>query len=539
MRHRYHLPTDVEVLGDLRPAARHRLRALVPAALRDAVRAAAPEEVARPPAGTRQRLAPADGDVHVIPDYGGDRRFSLVADPSPSGAATPPAATPPAATPPAPMPTGDIPYPGAVTATSVTIVDTPAVVDYLRGELGRGPSIAVNAPILAIHRNVDFWGIEEVREYALTLAQGWKTRLAGRERVDVPATVDSLAKDFDDMMSAGFTRDFGVPLGGGLEEHFTSLLAGERDRLTKEAAGRHLKGQDLNNAVLDGLVAFRAKLRTKIESHVRGYASGWMRERREHLDFVTRQPPGLRPIGKFEPAIPAGVDVAEVVHEQLVRTQRELTEKETAAVLAQAKAALRKKPHDPLPELTEEQTAAAIAAAEARKLGADQVVKAVTAAAASAEARERVDVNESIAGSRVDRWDPTSAPVQIRTAEFVFVLSKLFYTKPFGVANYRGHGLGPWKDRGRSIDLTLPDTEPGGFFRPADAIEFALAIDATAQAMGIEWRALYNDASVAHAVNQRLGVQRIVEVANVFAGPPRNINWHGPLITHFHVDLAY
>jgi len=71
---------------------------------------------------------------------------------------------------------------------------------------------------------------------------------------------------------------------------------------------------------------------------------------------------------------------------------------------------------------------------------------------------------------------------------------------------------------------------------------FALAIDRGASAVGVEWRVIYDDFSVARAVNERLAQRRIIEVANTSrnrAGDITNINWHGPLVNHFHIDLAF
>lgn len=96
--------------------------------------------------------------------------------------------------------------------------------------------------------------------------------------------------------------------------------------------------------------------------------------------------------------------------------------------------------------------------------------------------------------------------------------------------------------RGRSLDLTIPQRRADGFFDAAQAITFALAIDRAATAIGVEWRVIYDDFSVARAVNERLGQRRIIEVANTSrnrAGDITNINWHGPLVNHFHIDLAF
>ena len=127
------------------------------------------------------------------------------------------------------------------------------------------------------------------------------------------------------------------------------------------------------------------------------------------------------------------------------------------------------------------------------------------------------------------------------TAVFVVVLIDAFGTG-FSASNYADHGGGSFAGRGRSLDLTIPQRRADGFFDAAQAIAFALAIDRAASAVGVEWRVIYDDFSVARAVNERLGQRRIIEVANTSrnrAGDITNINWHGPLVNHFHLDLAF
>jgi hypothetical protein len=79
MRRRYHLPTDITVPDGLSAQDGRRLRATVVAAIRGAVRDAAPGETAPPPARPRprprERVAGTDRDSYAVPSYGknGDR----------------------------------------------------------------------------------------------------------------------------------------------------------------------------------------------------------------------------------------------------------------------------------------------------------------------------------------------------------------------------------------------------------------------------------------------------------------------------------
>ena len=74
-----------------------------------------------------------------------------------------------------------------------------------------------------------------------------------------------------------------------------------------------------------------------------------------------------------------------------------------------------------------------------------------------------------------------------------------------------------------------------GFWDRSAAISFLMNLDKTANSFGARWRVLYNDFSVAKAVNEATGA-RNVEFMGDSSG---NLNWHGPdpLILHFHLDL--
>jgi peptidoglycan hydrolase-like protein with peptidoglycan-binding domain len=107
--------------------------------------------------------------------------------------------------------------------------------------------------------------------------------------------------------------------------------------------------------------------------------------------------------------------------------------------------------------------------------------------------------------------------------------------------NYPVHGGGSFAGRGYSVDLELspsPKDERGFYQRPA-AVQFLLTVDDAARAAGVQWRAIYNDYAVAAAVNRHLDRRRVV-----FVGQPSRgrrgigLNWHGPLILHFHLDIT-
>ena len=105
--------------------------------------------------------------------------------------------------------------------------------------------------------------------------------------------------------------------------------------------------------------------------------------------------------------------------------------------------------------------------------------------------------------------------------------------------NYPAHGGRFFNARGYSIDLELgsPKDERGFYQRPA-AVQFLLAIDAAARAAGVQWRAIYNDYAVAAAVNRHLDRKHVIFVGQIRGDRRLGLNWHGPLILHFHLDIT-
>ncbi|WP_231949654.1 peptidoglycan-binding protein [Alloactinosynnema sp. L-07] len=131
----------------------------------------------------------------------------------------------------------------------------------------------------------------------------------------------------------------------------------------------------------------------------------------------------------------------------------------------------------------------------------------------------------------------TGTPVQALTNRFLRALRGRHRTVTAG--NYAGHGGGSFDSRGYSVDLFLPPPLDGrGFYRPAEAITLLLAVNAAAADVGVRWRALYNDYSVAEAINRHTGVRNVVFMGQPRTGARPNLNWHGPLVLHVHLDIA-
>jgi hypothetical protein len=105
----------------------------------------------------------------------------------------------------------------------------------------------------------------------------------------------------------------------------------------------------------------------------------------------------------------------------------------------------------------------------------------------------------------------------------------------FDASNYVPHGSRGFVGRGLSVDLTLRGPlDARGFYPREKAAAFLVAVDAAARAAALRWRVLYNDFAVAAHINRLTGARHVV-----FQGVPNhNLNWHGPLVLHFHIDLA-
>jgi hypothetical protein len=132
------------------------------------------------------------------------------------------------------------------------------------------------------------------------------------------------------------------------------------------------------------------------------------------------------------------------------------------------------------------------------------------------------------------------APVTATVIRFVEELKKRH--NGFSASTYRGHGGGAFNEKGYSIDIYLKKPKDNrGFYQPRDAVAFLQAVHAAAKAASVEWRMIYNDFSVADAVNRALNKRHVIFVGGVRTnrGQVTGLNWHGPdpLILHFHLDL--
>jgi hypothetical protein len=133
------------------------------------------------------------------------------------------------------------------------------------------------------------------------------------------------------------------------------------------------------------------------------------------------------------------------------------------------------------------------------------------------------------------------APVAPLTLRFARALRQRY--PGVSLSNYRGHGGGAFLDRGYSLDLFIPGRDARGFYKKEDAVRLLRAVNAAAGEVQLGWRAIYNDFSVADAINREFGRQHVIFIGAATKNSAKavtGINWHGPdpLILHVHLDLA-
>lgn len=126
---------------------------------------------------------------------------------------------------------------------------------------------------------------------------------------------------------------------------------------------------------------------------------------------------------------------------------------------------------------------------------------------------------------------PGVAPIVVRFLRFLHENLK----QDFCAGTYGGHGS--WKDSGFGIDLSLrAPRDERGFYVPTAAVELLLNVDRAAHAVGVNWRALYNDFRVIDEVNRLTKYQHVTFQGSVTK--KGGLNWHGPIVLHFHLDLV-
>ena len=331
-------------------------------------------------------------------------------------------------------------------------------------------------------------------------------------------------------------------------------------------------------------------------------AWGWMVERRERLDYETvDHAPGAR-AGSVAAITPTEAERQRAVFDQVALT-RYLSQGEKATAVKEARTSLGLNPEPPRKPTKEEKadptnrplTAAEYAdamdtfqrahplsdaqikqafAVSAKTLGkkpedltddekttaqADALTalkKKVPAASVELRALTMAEedagnlvVNPSFAG-----WERGLTPIHKHVVDIMNEIQRIFgsfHAGTYGDPHKGTHGSGGFQGRFRSIDAYPQDNtyrhgETLKFFDQQPAYEFAMAIDDAAANLGFTYQILYDDFVVLREFNKRakhgsMSLQDNVEKACDTHGVcrPANLNWHGPLVTHFHIDFAF
>ncbi len=429
------------------------------------------------------------------------------------------------------------------------------------------------APDLSmITDSVDFWGHKDAQDFAGGLADCYASRTASNPKpVDRDSKVAELKTDFSSVVRASFTRhpDFGVPWP--LPSRLAGILTDRRLKISEEIQKANLArktGERLSKDQLDALLEERMQPeRHQLVEDVRQAVEigiwGWMVERREKLDFDTIKKTYTGKAASLADIL-SNAEIRKMVHDILVEAKAELTPEETQKAIDAAQAAkdaaAKKKKEEPTP-LADEEKAVAIGQAERARLeqqiGKGKVKRGElkTREIMARTGKEAADLvlPEDV---KVKGWGKSDRQHTRIHKDVVTILQTLETEFPAGFSagtyttNIEGdHASSGFEGRFRSVDMRpkvglMKTGNPAfdkifgfGFFDQQVAFSFALAIDRACGSNGATFQILYNDFIVAREANKVIKNGRIFNVDNV-VGDGLNLNWHGPLVTHFHVDLA-
>jgi hypothetical protein len=295
----------------------------------------------------------------------------------------------------------------------------------------------------------------------------------------------------------------------------------------------------------------RHELRERVRRFAEVGVWGWMAERRERMDFETLGPRQTAAALRISLADNLTVDERRtIVHDLLASRGIPLADAERDAALSAAARRLKKN----VSELTAAERADAIAQAEEAKLNLRHRALLATTLEKARAAKEDSQGNLVLPGpSDLAHWESGKTRIHKGVVSILQQVQGL-YSPGFDAKTYQNsfegdHGSSGFRGRFRSVDL-YPRGGPSpnasfGFFNQRNAYDFALAIQQAASAAGGSCMILYNDWLVAREVNKTLGIRVMTNVDNVNTQDrkgvvvPVNLNWHGPLVTHFHVDFAF
>lgn len=450
--------------------------------------------------------------------------------------------------------------PGCVEAPAAPT--TPTALPFTPDPKAALPAKESAPDLSAIPSDKPWWGDADAQAFGENLAECYATRTASAAKpIDKAEKLTQLQDDFDRVVQGSFGRSkfntwsgIGPVLVKTLESRRKKIAAEEKKADAKLPKDKRRSDDDLNNAVELRMQQERHDLVEEVRTQVALGTWAWEAERREKLDFDTIKQTYTGKAANL-PELLTDLEIRAVVHGILVEKGKELTAKEVENAInaaQKAKDARAKKAKEAATPLTDDEKAAAIARAELDRVKQKWPGDLKTALI---KARTKKDETNLVVPTSADvkGWDADSKSTRIH--KDVVALLKVLeaeYPKGFRAGTYQinvegDHASSGFEGRFRSLDM-YPNGGPSrtqkpfgqiGFFDKQVAYDFALAIDRAVAGKGT-FQILYNDFEVAREVNKVMKNGKMFNVDNVVdrAGHPVNLNWHGPLVTHFHVDFA-
>jgi hypothetical protein len=419
------------------------------------------------------------------------------------------------------------------------------------------------APDLSmIPSDKDWWDDAAAKAFGEKLADCYASRgMTSGAKVDRDTKLAELKDDFNQVVRGWFGRT-GYGRWDKAPDMMATLLQRKRTKIMDEEkkADAKLKKEDrrsqadLDSAVEKRMQKARFDLVEDVRNEVAKGTWGWMAERREKLDFdtVKQKISGAR--ANLAELLTSDEEQA-VVRQILVDKKKELTAAEIAKVheaAQKAADAAAKKAGKASAPLTDDEKAAAVAKAERERVKAYFSSELGTALIKARTTKDAADLMVPTKGD-VAGWDEDAQHTRIH--KDIVALMKVLegqYKPGFSCGTYRinvegDHASAGFQGRFRSLDMYpkggasrmhKPFGELG-FFDKQVAYDFAMAIDRAVAGKGT-FQILYNDFPVARELNKVLKNGRVMNIDNVVVDKngPANLNWHGPLVTHFHVDFA-
>ena len=438
------------------------------------------------------------------------------------------------------------------------IPSVPVPLPFILDNSAKLPSIETAPNLDVIPSSKAWWSDTAAETFGKALAECYATR----KHIDKDVKFAELQEDFNKVVQGAFGRSAKFKSWHYLPNVLKEILTNQRQTVTTNETKKNLKLpkdqrislDDLNQEIEKQMQQKRHDIVEEVRIQVALGTWAWMAERREKLDFDTIHMNSGKS-AKLPELLSEDV-IRRMVHDILVAKNKELTDKEieTAVKGAQtAKDVKAKQQKEPTTLLTDDEKATTIAKTELTKVKSNWGRELRMAMIKERTIQDSADLIVPTK-SDVKGWSADTKATRIHK-KVVEVLKILEHEFPQGFSagtyqmNIEGdHASGGFEGRFRSLDM-YPNGGASriqkpfgeiGFFDKQIAFSFALAIDRAVGQKSGTYQILYNDFEVAKEVNKVVKNGSMINIDNVTSenGYATNLNWHGPLVTHFHVDFA-